>query len=408
MKAAFLGGVVLLTLFTACKKSSSSQGNTISGDSATVTVINGYGSGTYKVGDTVQVWSNAIADNSVFDSWTGFAGLLQNNGEWHNTFIMPAQDVTVTANQKALTGFSLAYEKIKGVNILKNVYYYFPANQKGVVFLLHGTGGSAFNLVTNLDWMQMIRDLVASNYAIVVTEAEEVSLNTDLDGDGKIRWHYTPLDSATNVDYGNIKAIRDTFYTRGYTNSSIPDFSVGMSNGGAFSSSLSYLYKFKTGVSYCAQGIQLIFNSSTVPFQFCMAKYDNSTEVGTAGNATALNNSQLLTGRGICSKYFSNDRSPVYPQRFARMSGISLASSAALYNELKAGHWLDARNYLTATSDSIQPVLVANPSTYPTFNGLTPAQGLFAMNQIDIMYAAHQFYSDLDKTTIKFLDSQCN
>jgi hypothetical protein len=395
-------------MVTACQKSSNPQGNTTTAkDSATVTVINGYGSGVYKTGDTVHIWSAAIPDNAVFDNWTGFTGLLQNSGEWHNTFVMPAQNVTITGNTKSLISYSLTYEKIKGVNNLKKVYYYFPATQKGLVYLLHGSNGSATNLVTTFAWIQLVKELVASGYAIVVTEAEEVTLNTDLDGDGKLRWQATPLDSTTNVDYRNIKALRDTFYARGYTNPAVKQLSVGMSNGGAFSSALSYLYKFKTGIAYCAQGYQLIFNSSTVPFQFCMAKYDDAPEVGAQGNASAFTYSQLLTGRAVCSKYFSNDKSPVYPERFARLSGISIASSTAFFNELKNNHWLDNKNYLLATSDSMTPVFVANPTVYPAFNGFTATQRLFIANQVDQMYAAHQLYDDLNKTTIKFLDTQC-
>jgi hypothetical protein len=209
------------------------------------------------------------------------------------------------------------------------------------------------------------------------------------------------------VDYGNIKAIRDTFYTRGYTNSSIPLYSIGMSNGGAFSSALSYLYKFKSGVAYCAQGYNLVFNNSTVPFQFCMAKFDNNSEVGPAGDSLAQVYSTQLTNRGVCSKYFLHDRSPVYPERFARDSAISLSVSLALFNDLKNNHWLDGKNRLMATSDSITVAFAANPSLYPTYNGLNVLLKQYVADQIDAMYAAHKYFSDLDKTTIHFLDAQC-
>lgn len=407
MKPAFIAGLIALSLFNSCKKSSDSQPAPAGKDSAAVTVVNGYGSGTYKIGDTVNIWSAAIPDNAVFDAWTGYGSLLQNSGEWHNSFVMPSQDVTVTAVQKALTGYSLKYEKIKCVNLQKNVYYYFPSIPKGMVYLLHGSGGSAANLVANIEWVQMMKDLASAGYGFVVTEAEEVSLNTDLDGDGKLRWHASPLDSVSNVDYGNIKALRDTFYARGYSNASIPQFSIGMSNGGAFSSSLSYLYKFKSGIAYCAQGYQLVFNVSTTPFQFCMAKYDNSDEVGAAGNASALAYSQQLTGRGVCSKDFVNDKSPVYPERFARGAGISVATSTAFFNELKNNHWLDSKNYLKTVSDTLAPIFVANPSVYPTYNSFNIAQRLLVTDELDAMYAAHQFFSDFDKTTIRFLDKQC-
>ncbi|SEW46109.1 hypothetical protein SAMN05428988_6252 [Chitinophaga sp. YR573] len=409
MRSLLFGGLLCLTLFSACQKSSTpapDNNNTIT-DSATVTVVNGYGSGKYKIGDTVNIWSTAIPDNAVFDSWTGFTNLLQNSGEWHNSFVMPAQNVTVTATTKTSVAYTLQYEKIKGVNILKNVYYYFPSSPKGIAFLLHGTGGSAQNIANNYDWILMIRDLVNAGFAVVVTEAEEVSLGTDTNGDGNLRWQTLPLDSTTSIDYANIKAIRDTFYARGYANPTIPLYSIGMSNGGAFSCSLSYLYKFKSGIAYCAQGFQVVFNTSVIPFQFCMAKYDDNDQVGTQGDADALTYSQLLTGRGVCSKYFLQDKSPAYPERFARRSDISITTSTAFFNELKTNHWMDAKNYMTITADSLAPILLANPTTYPTYKSLNVSQRLFVTDQIDEMYAAHHFFSDLNKTTIKFLTSQC-
>lgn len=403
--------LALLCLVFSCQKSDDSptpeNPPVTTTDSATVTVVNGYGSGKYKIGDTVHIWSNATSDSYVFDQWTGYTGLLQISGEWHNSFVMPAQNVNVTANQKAITPFTLKNEKIKGVDNLKNVYYYFPAAHKGTAFLLHGSGGNATNLVINYEWLQMIKDLVAAGYAIVVTESEESTLNKDLNGDGAIRWKPSPLDSTTNVDFGNIKAIRDTFYARGYTTPAIPLYSIGMSNGGAFSSCLSYLYKFKSGVSYCAQAYKLVFDMSTTPYQFCMAKNDDQSEVGATGNADALTNSNGLNSRGVCSKYFINDRSPVYPERFARRPDISASTSTALFNELKNNNWLTGKNFIKANSDSVSKIALANASVYPAFNGLNLLQRDFVKGQIDVMFAGHQFYSDFNKTTIKFLESRC-
>lgn len=408
MKRKYFIGLVTIIVYSSCQKDENGTPTPVTNsDSATVTVTNGYGSGTYKIGDTVHIWSNPAPDSYVFDQWTGYASLQQNSGEWHNTFVMPAQNVSVTANLKAITPFSLKYEKIKAVDILKNVYYYFPATQKGVAFLLHGSNGSALNLVTNYEWIQTIKDLVAAGYGVVVTEAEEVSLNSDLNSNGSFQWKPSPIDSTTNVDLGNIKALRDTFYARGYTNASVPLYSIGMSNGAAFSSVLSYLYKFKSGVSYCAQAYKIVFDMSTIPYLFCMAKNDERSEVGAAGNADALTNSQGLTSRGVCSKYFLHDRSPVYPERFARRSDISITTSTALFKELKNNNWLDAKNNLKALSDSISKVFLANTAVYPTYNSLNLLQRDFVNGQIDVMFGGHQFYSDLNKTTIRFLDSRC-
>ena len=112
-------------------------------------------------------------------------------------------------------------------------------------------------------------------------------------------------------------------------------------------------------------------------------------------------------GSNVCSKYFEHDKSPVYPERFARRSDISIATSTALFNELKNNNWLDSKKYLKAVSDSISTAMLASPSTYPTYNSLSLLQRDYVNGQLDDMFAAHQFYSDFNKTTIKFMDSQC-
>jgi poly(3-hydroxybutyrate) depolymerase len=396
-----------LILLAGCSKNSGPAAGGTTTDSATVTVVNGYGSGRYKVGDTVDVWSNALAPDSVFNTWTGYNTLLNNAGEWHSSFIMPQSNVTLTATCNYLAPFALKYEKIRGINNLKNVYYYFPSTRKGIVYLCHGTGGSAQNLVNNLEWQEMINDLVYAGYAIVVTEAEEVTLNQDLNGDGKIRWGQLPVDTTANVDYGNIRALTDTFYARGYTQPSIPRYSIGMSNGGAFSAALSFVYKYAAGVSYCAPTSTVVTSSSVTPLQFCMAKYDNAPEVGPAGDALAQTNSGALTARGICSPFYSHDHSRVYPQRWARWSGISLSLSEAIYDELRSNHLLDARSYLLLTADSIEARITATPSNYPVISSLNLVQYTYVTNEIDVMYAAHQFFSDYNKTTIHFLEGPC-
>jgi hypothetical protein len=253
----------------------------------------------------------------------------------------------------------------------------------------------------------MINDLIFEGYAIVVTEAEEVTLNTDLDGDGKIHWMLLPADTTANTDYGNIAALTDTFYARGYTQRSIPRYSIGMSNGGIFSSALSFIFHYTAGVSYCAPTGTLVTSTSKTPLQFCMAQYDNASEVGATGNALAQSNASALMARGICSPLYLHNHSRVYPQRWARWNGISLSLSQDIYGELQSNHLLDSRNYLVLAADSIETRIQATPSNYPVISSLDLVQYTFVINEMDIMYAAHQFFSDYNKTTIHFLEAPC-
>lgn len=391
-----------------CQKDTSTNNPPSPLDSAIVTVNNGYGSGKYKVGDTVHIFSVAYNSDQLFNSWSSAdVSLLNGKDEWHTWFIMPSKNVSFTGSIKNITPFTLTYTQIMGRDRMKPVYYYFPAGHKGFVYLLHGTSGSAQNLVNEYEFQQLIKDLVNDNFGVVVTEAEESTTGIDANGDGKIRWATLPFDSTTNVDYANIKIITDTLYNRGITDRSKPRYSLGMSNGGNFSAALSFLYHYKAGISYCAPAGSVVASSSTVPFQFCMARFDNNENVGPAGNAAALDNSKALTGRGICSKYFINEHSPLYPERFARNGDIDLSKSAAIFNELKAKGFLDSRNYFKGYSDAFITAYQANPASFPEINSLTLLQKQTVVAQINLAVADHHIYSDYNRATLKFLNTQC-
>lgn len=374
----------------------------------TVIVNNGYGGGTHKIGDTVHIFSQAYTSTQGFSSWSGSdVSLLNAPNEWHTWFIMPGRNVNFTGSLQNINAFALSYEQINGRDRLKPVYSYFPSGHIGIVYLLHGTGGNAANIVADYEWQLLINDLVNANFAVIITESEEATTNTDLNGDGNLRWNATPLDTVSNVDYANIRIITDTFYGRGVTDRGKPQYSIGMSNGGNFSTYLSTIYNFKSGVSYCAPSGGYIAQKTNVPLQFCMARFDNNPSVGPTGNANALSNSQAIEARSVCSKYLIKERSPLYAERFARRGDISVQISTSIFNELKANHFLDSKNYFIGYSDSLQALLTSNPSAFPQITSLTPVQQYFVLEQIDLAVSDHKMYSDFNKATLKFLNTQC-
>ena len=399
---------ILIIGFISCNKSSTNPLiPIITIDSFTVTVNNGYGGGKYKTGDTVDIFSFAYADNQLFDTWSGDISILNAFEEWHTWFIMPNRNVSFTGTIKTISPVTLNYEQIRGRDRLKPVYSFFPAAHKGFVFLLHGTGGNALNVVTNYEFRQLIKDLVNDNFGVIVTEAEEATTGIDANGDGKLRWLTYPADTLNNVDYVNIRNVTDTFYNRGVTSRAKFRYSAGMSNGGAYSAALSAVYQYKAGISYCAPGGTLVALSSNTPFQFCMARFDNHENVGPQGNADALSNSNTLISRGICSKYFIKEHSPLYPERFARRGDITLTKSTSVFNELKSKGYLNNKNYYIGFSDVLVTAYQSNPASFPELLSLTPLQRLFIVEQIDLAVSDHQMYSDYNRATLRFLNKQC-
>jgi hypothetical protein len=405
--AAVITCFVTSVLFFSCKKNSDSNMPPSGTDSFTVTVNNGYGGGKYKTGDTVHIFSNSYSTTQVFGTWSGDIALLNAADEWHTWFIMPAKNETFTGSVVTIPNFTLQYEQIMGRDRLKPVYYYFPQYQKGIVYLLHGTGGNAANIAGDFEWQLMIRDLVYNKFAVIITEAEESTTGVDANGDGKLRWALLPMDTINNVDFANIRIITDTFYNKGVTDRSKLRYSVGMSDGGFYSAALSYIYNFKAGVQYCAQGSPNLVQTTTIPTQFCMMRNDDNESVGAAGDAAALSNSNSMNARGVCSKFYINERSPLYPQRFARSGAISSTQGSDIFNELKSRGYIDNKNYFIGSSDTLISDIQNNPANFPVIKSLTLIQIQFMLEQINIAIADHHIYSDYNRATVHFLNSQC-
>lgn len=400
--------VIVFNLLLSCKKSADPNTQTSTKDSFTVVVNNGYGAGKFKTGDTIHIFSSHYSDNQLFDKWSGDISLLNAAEEWHTWFIMPSRNVTFTGSIKSITSFTLQFEQIRGRDRLKPVYSYFPAGHKGFVYLLHGTGGKAAFVAAEYEFQILIKDLVNDNFGVIITEAEEATTGIDANFDTKLRWAIFPVDTLNNVDYVNIRNITDTFYKRGVTNRSKLRYSIGMSNGAFYSTALSAIYKHKAGVNYCGQGDAVTISATQTPVQFCMARFDNNDGVGQAGNATALTNFNALNSRGICSKYFTKERCPIYPERFARRGDITKSQSISVFNELKSKGYINSKNYYVGFSDALTNAYSVNPTSFPVINNLSATQRSFMLAQIDLSVSDHQMYSDFNRATLKFLNTQCN
>lgn len=374
--------------------------------SFTVTVNNGYGSATYNAGDTVHIWSRECSNSETFTQWIGDTSAFVGKNEWHTWFVMPAQNMTVTASFQPVN-YNMTHEYIMGKNLLKSVYYNLSPSNKGIVYLFHGAGGSASYWVDNYEPVALLKDLILNGFGVIITEAEEVTLQS---GGSTPRWNTSTLDSNTNADFANIIAITDTFCTRGLCKHSMPQFSIGQSNGGSASIAVSSFLGFKAGVAYCAAG-GAAGNSiagTNTPILFCLEQLDNNSLMGQAGDANAIKNSNSLKGRGICSAYFENIPSPLYPERFARNPIISVVLSQQIFAEIKANNLLDSKNHFSGYYSRLTSAIKANPKGFPVTNALNAGQQNVIYEQLNCVTTAHQFFSDHNITTIKFLNNPCS
>lgn len=371
-------------------------------------VVNGYGSGVYKVAETVHVWSAASTSNEVAMPWTGDASLLIEPTEWHSTLVMPAHDVKVIANTQSQDLF-LTVELFNGsTSVPKTVRYYFPPAMRGVVIFSHGTGGSS-NFIESTEALVIALALVQKGYGVLGTESEEAA-SGDPGPDGKSRWN-TRFDTS-NVDLKNLQILFDDLETRGLVPFDTPKFALGMSAGGAQSHFLGAIggsaiassfpqLRFKAVVSYCADatgsGSATI---STTPSAWFMCGAEDNPEVS---NEQAQENSQTLASRSVPTDFIEHPPSPLYDERFTRIEGIWAGTSMAMAAELRAAGFVDDDGFINTDGDVISQFVIDNPASFPTIVGQT--ENLFAVRaQLKAMRAEHTMYSDYTQRTIRWFE----
>lgn len=377
------------------------------------TVNNGYGTKILSAGDTAHLWAEAFGLSRTFSHWSGDTSFLERPEEWHTRVIMPAQNVTVTAHFKTLpTGNSnpLSFETMMGRDTIKRVFSYFPSNAAplGVCWLWHGTGGSANSWVGgDFEQFQFVKYLVANGWGVIVTESEESTKNKDLNGDGNLRYDFSG-DTLNNVDFQNIRAIRDTFINRGKITWATPHASVGFSAGGAFSTMLAAVFNWNASVTHCAPGISQVLQVATTPVSFSMNLFDDHPDVGSAGNLEAFENWEDLVDKGQCTEFYLLRPAPVYPERFNRLPGINLALSASIHQELVSNGCFGPAGFLKKAPAEVQLDVLANPSNWPVVLSLTGTQRQFVLDQLYVLWTSHHFHSDFMAADFKFISNPCN
>jgi hypothetical protein len=389
-----------------------SQSLLFSQSTYTLTVENGYGAGEYKAGDTVWVFSREMhATDSIFSKWQSNVSeptvSILTPREWRTQVVMPDHNTTIQATFRQFTMPESTEDSIQIANSTKPFWYIVPSDLekiKGMILLFHGTGGSRMGWRNQVENWSFVRSAIARNFAVFATDAEEV-LAGDLDNNDKIRWSPFPVNLANNVDHKNIQILLDTLRWRGIITDSLPLFTMGMSNGGAYSPAVAFTLheeqNIRASVSYCAEGTRILFNATTIPMMWNMASQDQHPEIDIQ---KAFDNYMLMQDRSISAEYFANPPAPVYDERFARIEGVSIQKSQDIVNELRANSLLDESGYLTVFTDSLITIIQENITDFPALLSIKASERIQVIKQLSISIADHQFFSDRNNATLDFFE----
>ncbi len=376
----------------------------------TLTVVHGYGSGTYTPGQVVHVWAAVLPWTELVEGWTGDADLLDFPAEWHATLTMPPRDVTLEAKIKPMDVTLGESTFLGSTQLPKTVLSHWPASPKGLVLLLHGTGGSA-KMIEKAEERYVALAAVHRGYAVVATEAEEVVAG-DQNADDKIRWN--PALAKDNVDFANLDSLVGQLRQEGKLAADAPLHVIGMSNGGAMAVSLGAVggstvasdfpnLRFEGAVSVCANGRLTSAQVTTTPTAWLLCANDDNDQVS---NDDARANSEVLRERGIPTLVDEHPASPLYDQRFMRVPGVDEAKSLALAAGLRAGGFVGDDGLFLVSTTAMQETVQSNPDAFPALTSTEGKTLSEVVNQIRVMQAEHQFYSDWAARALDFLEGE--
>jgi len=351
-----------------------------------LTVVNGYGSGSYQTGDTVEVFANPNPPNTVFDTWTSTAAgitAIPSLKEYHFRLIMPAQNVTLTPSYQGYAPWTFTHTTIIG----KELYYYLPTRMKGIILALHGHGGTALGWVDSLKGVENLnfcRYAVAHGYGLFITESNDRANRA---------WDNSV--SATNPDIVSIYQMLDTLTSHDVITGNERKFGIGFSQGSGFCSAISYVKSFSASALGGVAGVDRLFNTTTVPTFWYACLNDTAAEPGRVPAVIAAYTT--LSGRGIDAACFVLHPTPLFPARFERIPGISAAQGVGIFNDLKDAGYLNSQNFLNVDPNNNSAWVNAVTSVPALYDGAIS-------DQVTVAFAEHKFYSDVNNATIAFFD----
>ncbi len=273
---------------------------------------------------------DAKAPLRIFARWSGDTATVNDIKARETTLVMPSQNSSVTAQFKDAARW-------KSPHIITS----FPEHPVGVIYVFHGIRGGIAELIASLEMTRFVDQALSRNFAVVMIESYERK---------KGLWDVDHTAVADNVDMARLVEVHKRLIAKGMILASYPVYFVGISQGGFFATRAAaeadrgaLPFTVKAVASYICPGSRAALENTAVPTIFMLARNDDVMD-----NGWALSDFDLLLDRGIATQLWIQEPTPVHPDRFWGIPGLSQTDSQLLQRGLKANGLLDAQNFLLA------------------------------------------------------------
>lgn len=346
-----------------------------------LTVEGGWNGGTVVPGTVRDIFAEAPTATRQFVAWRGDIAVLDDPRAWHARLTMPDRAVQLTAEYRTVSPLVRTVTEVNG----RRAEYALPPQPKGVIVVFHGSGGSSRGAFEG-ERLDFAEYAVASGYAVVA-----------LDSNDRDARQWATAFSPANPDVVNTVALLDRLAAEGRLAPGLPRFALGISNGGAFASRISALLGWRAQNIVIATGIEPVMAQTSVPTIWTLARRDAVLVPDSI--AIARRNADGLVQRRIAAEVNVLEPTPVYPERFTRIRGLSLEDSRTIQALLRAAGLLDAEDFLRQDPRTGEAAIVAAipPAYAASRNGI--------LTQLELAWAGHEAMSDFRHRVIHFFDA---
>jgi predicted esterase len=274
-----------------------------------------------------------------------------------------------------------------------DVISYVPDHPRGLVYLFHGTGGSA-NFAEKIETIDVLNRLIARGYGFVSTSSTERT--------GNKRWLVTDPSLTTNPDLARLTRLQANLVATTPVDANTPLVGIGMSNGARFVTT--WGQSFKNG-GYPVKAIWASHGTTappydqagqlTVPVVFSTSENDFTVPPGgviqsfiTAHNA------------GTPSEIFASHERNLNAAQYQRIPGIDPSEAKQIFFSLVAtGVW-------DGNGKRVEPDIetAANRALAANLPGSVAPQRIEIENETALLLAVHQFTAEYADQVIAFFD----
>jgi predicted esterase len=271
------------------------------------------------------------------------------------------------------------------------VISYVPENPRGLVFLFHGTGGSA-SFADRVETTDVLNRLVAQGYGFVSTSSTERT--------GNRRWLVTDPSLTTNPDLARLLRLRAHLVSTTPVEPGTPLVGIGMSNGARFVTLWGQAWRnagHPVRAIWASHGrIAPPFDDPgqlTVPTFFSTSENDFTVPPG-----GVIRSYGTVLNAGQPTEFHISRERRLDPLQYERIPGVDSGEAKQIVQAMIATAAFDAQGARIEPDAEAAAAKVRSATLPASVQG----QRTEIINETDLMIAIHQFSAELSEQVIAF------